>query len=84
VSFTQFDRDPIKPSVRWEQFVAALATWVYMQERDPTVAMAAATFNVTGDAIREAVDEHPWLGDSWRKGDPESEQFICCEGRYER
>lgn len=43
-------------------FVKALGTWVYCQQRlKVTVPEAAIAFNATPDVIRQAAEEHPWL-----------------------
>ncbi|MDX2235307.1 MAG: hypothetical protein NW200_12485, partial [Hyphomonadaceae bacterium] len=45
----------------FEQFEAALQTWVVMSRRAPTVAEAALTFNVAPALVIEACSVHPWM-----------------------
>lgn len=63
--FTDFERDrEAECGVMWDDFVRALAVWVYCNEsgeRRPTVADAALAFNTTPELVREAIGEHIYL-----------------------
>ena len=79
--FTDFERDENKPGVHWEHFITALGIYVYMQDKPPSVADAVLAFNTTPGAIREAVNEHPWLFAAWPDGESDpAKQRIESDG----
>jgi hypothetical protein len=62
------------------QFVGALSCWVWMQQRDVTVAEAANVFNITPEIVVEAVNAHPWMFLAGAEGAGPELQFIEHDG----
>lgn len=62
--FTAFERDDAaEAGVMFKDFVTAVGMFVYTNESArkvfvPDIAMA---FNTSQEAVREAVEQHPWL-----------------------
>lgn len=79
--FTEFEHDLDEPGVHWEHFVTAIGIYVYMQDYPPTVADTMLAFNTTADAVRKAVEEHPWLFADWRDSETDPrKQRIDSDG----
>lgn len=79
--FTDFERDKSSGvGVMFEDFITAVATFVYVNEgtKPVTIADVAMTFNTTPELVREAVENHPWLF-SEHDDDP-SKQIIMSDG----
>lgn len=57
--------DDTEAGIHRQDFANAVSTWSWMQQRETTVAEAAATFNTTPELVRQAIDDHHWMLPEW-------------------
>lgn len=73
--------DDDEAGVHRQAFASAVACWSFMQNRQTSVAEAAAAFNTSPEIVRQAIDDHHWTFPEWPEGETDpAKQYIGHEG----